>query len=87
MPVRVSYKKQVLLLLMFLVVVMAVAEVSLRTYDYFNPRCDFMITPLAENVDTEFKQEVCETWKRTLVYIDPVTGSTRRVSVQQIPAR
>jgi len=82
MSLQISYKKQILVLLMLLIVVIIVVEVSLRTYDYFNPRCEFMKTPLAENVDPEFKQQVCDIWKRTLVYIDPVTGVSQNVPNQ-----
>jgi len=82
MSLQISYKKQILVLLMLLAVVLVVVEISLRTYDYFNPRCDFLKTPLAANVDPEFKQEVCDTWKRTLVYIDPVTGISQNIPNQ-----
>ena len=41
MPVRVSYKKQFLLLTMFLLVILSVIEVWAFGYDYFNPtKCD-----------------------------------------------
>jgi len=86
MPVRVSYKKQFLVMIMLLVVFFAVLEGVLRVYDFYNPRCDLMKNPLSENYDYELKKQICDMWKNHLVYIDPVTGISQNVPNQQFPS-
>jgi len=67
--------------MLFLVLLVSV-EIILKTYDHFNPRCDFMINPVAENLDYDFKKDVCNSWKVRLTYIDPISGISQSVPNQ-----
>jgi len=42
MSVQVSYKKQILLMIMLLFILLVVIEGIARVYDFANPKCDFM---------------------------------------------
>jgi len=79
---QVSYKKQFLLMLMLVIVFFAVLEVFLGIYDYFNPRCDFMINPVSKNYDSEYKKEVCDSWVFRLIYLDPISGISQHIPNQ-----
>jgi hypothetical protein len=74
MSMQVSYKKQTVVIFLLLLVFLAVLEVVLRTYDYFNPRCDFLISPASKNYEQELKNELCRIWKVHQEYIDPQTS-------------
>ncbi|MCH8860441.1 MAG: SGNH/GDSL hydrolase family protein [Thaumarchaeota archaeon] len=64
MPVRVSYKKQFLVLTMFLLVILSVIEVWAYGYDYFNPtKCEYS--------DPIFKQKCLDNYY-LIWYQDPV---------------
>jgi len=61
-------------MLMLVIVFFAVLEVFLGVYDYFNPRCDFMSSPVSQDLDYEIRKDICQTWKIHQIYIDPITG-------------
>ena len=74
MLMQVSYKKQFLLMIMFLAVVLTLLEIISRTYDYFNPKCNLMVNPVAEDLDFWLKAEICRAWLYHIPYDDPLTG-------------
>jgi len=66
-PVRVSYKKQFLLLTLFLLVILSVIEGVFQVYDYFNPRkCGQYSDPTM--------QQTCLDTTNIISYNDPVVG-------------
>ena len=87
MSVQVSYKKQGLVILMLVLVFFVALEGILRVYDFYNPRCDFMINPVSADVDYEVKQQICDMWKRHLVYIDPISGISQNIPNQHFEER
>jgi lysophospholipase L1-like esterase len=82
MSLQISYKRQTILMIMLLVVFFVALEITLKVYDNFNPRCDFMSNPLSENVTYENKKNVCTAWRNHLIYIDPVTDISQSVPNQ-----
>jgi len=82
---RVSYKKQVLLMIMILFVLLLVIEGILRVYDFFNPRCDFMENEVSKNLDYFLKLQICDTWTSYLVYNDPISGISSGIPNQHYP--
>jgi len=82
---RVSYKKQVLLMIMILFVLLLVIEGILRVYDFFNPRCDFMENEVSKNLDYFLRLQICDTWTKYLVYIDPISGIESGIPNQHYP--
>ena len=85
MSLQVSYKRQTLLIFMLLIVFFVGLEIILKTYDYFNPRCDFMSNPLSENMAYDTKKDVCDAWRNHLVHIDPVSGISGPLPNQHFP--
>ena len=85
MSLRVSYKRQTLLMILLVIVLFAAIEITLKVYDYFNPRCDFMKNPLSAHVNYELKKQICDMWRNHLVHIDPTSGISQNIPNQHFP--
>jgi len=59
LSVEVSYKKQFLLGVLLLFVIIIAIEGIVRTYDYFNPNCMFISSEVFQDVDFELKRAIC----------------------------
>ena len=59
LSVEVSYKKQFLLGVLLLFVIIIAIEGIVRTYDYFNPNCMFIGSEVFQDVDFELKRAIC----------------------------
>jgi len=58
-PVRVSYKKQFLLMSMLLITVLAVVELGANIWLYNFYHCDFEESEIFKDVDSETKKKIC----------------------------
>ncbi len=85
MSLQVSYKKQILVMIMVLFVLLLVIDGIARVYDFFNPRCDFMENEVAKNLDYFLRLQICDTWRQYLVYIDPISGISSGMPNQHFP--
>ncbi len=74
MSVQVSYNKQFLIMMMFLIIILSLLETSARIYDFFNPECNFMVNEVSKNLDYGLKVEICRFWLYHLWITDPITG-------------
>ncbi len=59
MSVQVSYKKQTLFTVLFLLVVYFVAEAAIQTYNLYNPNCKFMNSEVFSDVDYDLQKKIC----------------------------
>jgi len=59
MSVQVSYKKQFIFGFLFLLIILAIVEIIMRIYDYYQPNCLFLTSSVYEELKTEVKQEMC----------------------------
>jgi len=59
MSVQVSYKKQFVIFLMLIVVILIVTEITIRIADYYSTPCDFTKSPLFDELSTFEKWEMC----------------------------
>jgi len=59
LSVVVSYKKQFLLGVLLLFLIIAAIEGIVRTYDYYNPNCMFISSDVFQDMDSDLKREVC----------------------------
>ena len=57
MSVQVSYKKQTLFTILFLLVVYFVAEAAIQTYNLYNPNCKFMNSEVFSDVDYDLQKK------------------------------
>ena len=73
MSLQVSYKRQFVLMIMLLLVLLAVIEGIVLVYDYFNPTCDFMTNEASKNLEYDVKKQICKTWTNFPNHIDPLT--------------
>jgi len=85
MSAQVSYKKQILLMIMLLFVLVLAIEGIARVYDYFNPSCNFMNNEVSKNLDYFLRLQICDTWEKHLRYIDPITGISSSLPNQHYP--
>ena len=60
MSLQVSYKKQFLLLLMGILIILSVLEISSRLYEIFNPECFFLNSDATKKIDFELRKKICE---------------------------
>ena len=67
---------------MLVLVFFAVLEVFFQIYEYFNPRCDFMVNPLSQNYDYEHKKDICDSWVFRFIYLDPTSGISQSIPNQ-----
>jgi len=74
MSMQVSYKKQFLVFLLLVLVIMAVFEIILRVYDFFNPRCRTMNSEIYGDIDYFLKKQICDAWTNHIWYMDPVSN-------------
>jgi len=82
---QVSYKKQFIVIFLLILVFFTGLEILLRTYDFFNPYCDFMTNPVSKDYDYDLKKQICDMWSVRLLYLDPVTGISQNVPNQHFP--
>ena len=59
MSVQISYKKQTLFGLMFILLIFFIAEISIQSYNYFSPSCKFTDSDVFANVEEEIKRKIC----------------------------
>jgi len=59
MPVQVSYKKQMLLLLFLVLTFLAVLEILVNVWLYYFYTCDFEDSKIFEHLDSETKRNLC----------------------------
>ena len=59
LSVVVSYKKQFLLGVLLLFVIIIAIEGIVRTYDHYNPNCMFISSDVFQDMDSDLKREVC----------------------------
>jgi len=85
MSLQVSYKRQFVLMIMLLLVLLAVIEGIVLVYDYFNPTCDFMTNEVSKNLEYDVKKQICKTWTNFPNHIDPLTGIASAEPNQHYP--
>ena len=73
MSVQVSYKKQILLLFLFLLIILVFIESLARIYDFFNPKCNLMTNEVYKNENYFLKSQICDAWANRIWYMDPQT--------------
>jgi len=59
MSVQVSYKKQVLVGIFLLLLVLIIFEGILRIYDHYNPNCKMTSSDVFSDTDDELKRSIC----------------------------
>lgn len=59
MSVQISYKKQGLFGLMFILLIFFIAETSIQIYNFYNPSCKFMDSEVFATVENEIKRKIC----------------------------
>ena len=59
MSVQVSYKKQVMFSLLFLLAIYFAGEVAIQTYNFYFPNCRFMNSDVFSDVDYELQKKIC----------------------------
>jgi len=59
MSVQISYKKQTVFFLIFILIVLSVLEITIRIYDYYNPNCNFVNSDVFDEVDENLKLQIC----------------------------
>ena len=59
MSVEVSYNKQFLLGLIFVILILLVMEVGIKTYEFFTPPCEFMNADVFNQMDFGVKRSMC----------------------------
>ena len=76
MSVQISYKKQFLIYVLLLLVLLAAVEVILRAYDYFEPNCRFIESDVYDKISFDLKREICIdndklVWNNNPLYLIP----------------
>ena len=59
MSVVVSYKKQLVFGLLFLLIIYFVSEVVVQTYNFYFPHCKFMDSEIYADVNIDLKRKIC----------------------------
>ncbi|MGI0010745.1 MAG: hypothetical protein ACREAE_05040, partial [Nitrosopumilaceae archaeon] len=59
MSVQISYKKQFILGIIFLLVVIVTIEIIARTYEYYNPPCEFVGRDAFKNIHYSLQRQIC----------------------------
>jgi len=73
MPVRVSYKKQIIFGIMLLTVTIFVLEGFARLYDYqFPANCEFSRSDAEENLPINVKHQMCEDFRKIVFIHEPI---------------
>ena len=60
MSVQVSYKKQILFFVLFILVLLTATEIIFRVYDFYNPNCRFLKSDVFTQLDFNTKREICK---------------------------
>ena len=60
MSVQVSYKKQFLLFLMGILIILAVIEISAQFYEYTFVECFFLNSDATDHIDRDLREKICE---------------------------
>ena len=76
MSVQISYKKQFLIYVLLLLVLLAAVEIILRAYDYFEPNCRFIESDVYDKISFDLKREICIdndklVWNNNPLYLIP----------------
>ena len=76
MSIQVSYKKQFLIYILLLLVLLAAVEIILRAYDYFEPNCRFIESDVYDKISFDLKREICIdndklVWNNSPLYLIP----------------
>ena len=59
MSVQISYKKQFLLSILLIIIILIVIEGIFRTYDYYEPNCEFMKNEIFIDVEKDTQRFMC----------------------------
>ena len=59
MSVEVSYNKQFLLGLIFIIIILIVIEIGIKTYEFIFPSCEFIDADVFAEVDFGIKRSIC----------------------------
>jgi len=59
MSVQVGYKKQFLFGFIFLIIIFSVIEISARSYEFFNPLCNFISSETQKNISKDSLRQLC----------------------------
>ena len=59
MSVQVSYRKQVIFGILFLIIIYFGSEVVIQTYNYYFPNCNFMNSEVFDDVDKDLQRQIC----------------------------
>lgn len=59
MSIQVSYKKQFLFGILFLLIILSIVEITFRIYDYYVPNCRFMENEIYDRMSFDLKRNIC----------------------------
>ena len=59
MSVQIGYRKQILLGVVLMLLLLGVTEIILRIYDYYFPSCNFYHSEAFQNLDDDLKKTIC----------------------------
>ena len=79
MYVQVSYKKQFVLGIIFLIITLSAVEGLLRIDDYFNKQCYYMSSNIYPDLDYNTQKQICDNY-RDIAYL---TGIDRQILPNQ----
>ena len=76
MSVEVSYKKQGLILVLGLLILLSAVEIIFRGYDYFEPNCRFIESDVYAEMSFDLKRDICigndkVVWNNNPLYLIP----------------
>ena len=76
MSVEVSYKKQGLILVLGLLILLSAVEIIFRGYDYFEPNCRFIESDVYAEISFDLKRDICISndkvvWNNSPLYLIP----------------
>ena len=72
MSVQISYKKQVLVGFILLLILLVAIEISLRVYDHYYPTCNLLKSEVYEKINFELKRDICNSNDRLIKNMDPL---------------
>jgi|TARA_B100001971_G_scaffold128164_1_gene118107 lysophospholipase L1-like esterase len=76
LSVQISYKKQILIYILLLLVLLSAIEIILRAYDYYEPNCRFIESDVYAEISFDLKREICVgndklVWNNNPLYLIP----------------
>jgi hypothetical protein len=84
MSLQVSYKKQVLLGIIFIIMIIGIVEGLARIYEYFNPTCMFVKSDTMKNINNELKRQMCHDFEELQWIEDPALRPVPNTSTSTI---